>query len=60
MTLKQAIEILSNPSPLLRRGASATFIEASRLGAEALKHIYELRHHHNVLSDYLLPGETKE
>ncbi len=60
MILKQAIEILSNPSPRLRRSAPATFIEASKLGKEAAKHIQHLRHigAYNVMD--LLPGETKE
>ncbi|MBA7538469.1 hypothetical protein ES705_30744 [subsurface metagenome] len=60
MTLEQAIEILSNPSPRLRRCASQTFIEASRLGKEAGKEIQHLRHigTYNVMD--LLPGETKE
>ncbi len=59
MTLKQAIEILSNPSPRLKRSASVTFIEASRLGKEAGKHIQHLRHigTYNVMD--LLPGETE-
>lgn len=60
MTLKQAIEIET-----IHNDHNPNFTEAERraahqLGIEALKLIYELRHHHNVLPDYLLPGETEE
>ncbi len=60
MTLVQAIEVLSNASPRLKRSASQTFIEASRLGKEAAKEIQHLRHIGSYNVSELLPGETKE
>ncbi|MBA7681212.1 hypothetical protein ES703_89549 [subsurface metagenome] len=60
MTLEQAIEILSNPSPQLRRCASQTFIEASRLGKEALKQFNYMRYKKYEDAQFPLPGETKE
>jgi hypothetical protein len=60
MTLEQSIEILSNPSPRLRRCASQTFIEASKLGKEALKRVRDIRTGYKSYAPDLLPGETKE
>lgn len=60
MTLKKAVEILSNSSPRLKRCAPATFIEASRLGKEALKRVRDIRTGYNSYALDLLPGETKE
>jgi len=60
MTIDEAIEILDLEISCDFEGNEKDRQDAVKLGIEALKHIYELRHHHNVLPDYLLPGETEE
>ncbi|MBA7687584.1 hypothetical protein ES703_96048 [subsurface metagenome] len=60
MKLEKAIELLKDLGEGVSLPDMQEYQDAIQMGIEALKHIYELRHHHNVLSDYLLPGETKK
>ena len=57
MTIDESIKTLpSIPVKPLTKGQ----LGALQLGMEALKLVRELRLHHEVLPDYLLPGETFE
>jgi len=60
MTLNESVKELSYLHDCLNRDTDIRFLNAIKLGIEALKLVRELRLHHGVLPDYLLPGETKE
>ena len=60
MTLDEAIEVLANPPTWLRRNASIDYLDAAKLGIEALKRLKQYREFHRSTADGLLPGETEE
>ena len=60
MRIEEAIEILSNPSLRLRRNAAIDYLDAAKLGIEALKRVQHDRIVNDDLNPYPLPGETTE
>lgn len=60
MTIQEAIKILTEDFPSAAHCSWAEYVEARKLGIEALKSRQEHRHINNHPDQELLPGETKE
>ena len=60
MLLKEAIEILSNHGVKPKNTTWGDYLEAVKLGVEALKFYEELRRTQGVRIAFRLPGETVE
>ncbi|MBA7642048.1 hypothetical protein ES703_49734 [subsurface metagenome] len=60
MKPEKAIEILSNPPTWLKRNAAIDYLDAAKLGVEALKRCKYLEEHTDRWAGVLLPGETMD
>ncbi|MBA7589729.1 hypothetical protein ES708_31818 [subsurface metagenome] len=59
LTLDEAINELTHPTPWVKHTALPTYLDAAKLGAEALNAIQDIRARFPTLMPDPLPGETK-
>ncbi|GAI62808.1 unnamed protein product [marine sediment metagenome] len=58
LTLNEAIQVLTHPSPWVKHTATPTYLDAAQLGAEALNAIQDIRARFPTLMPDPLPGEA--
>ncbi|MBA7629604.1 hypothetical protein ES703_37104 [subsurface metagenome] len=60
LTPDQAIKVLTHPSTWVKNTASPTYLDAAKLGAEALNAIQDIRARFPTLMPNPLPGEAPQ